>query len=165
MTHGTIFERLVLEWDDLRHHGQHATSTPVPPRATMTLTTRNTNGGTMSLATIEQSVRNFVEGIPALVKAEADKVMPHVAELADIGGEIAGSELFQTALSVTLGPDDEAFIVGLMKRLDQGAQDAETAVGEPDPATAATIAAGAGVPVQPVVVDASAAQAVPVAES
>jgi hypothetical protein len=133
----------------------------------MTLTGHNpTPEEAMSLATIESAIRGKISDAENAVHKAAADVAPHLAELADIASEISESTLFQTVLGATLGPDDEQVIVSLVKRLDQSAHDAETAVD----GTAATAAVGvpvAGEPVSdepaaaPVVVAASAEQSAP----
>lgn len=81
----------------------------------------------VSLATIEQAVRNFAEN----VKAEAEKAAPHLAALADIAQNASQSPLVQTALSAVLPPADEQMVVSLIQRLDTAAHTAEQKLGEP----------------------------------
>jgi hypothetical protein len=57
--------------------------------------------------------------------------LPTVAKLADAADAVASSNAAQAVLAAVLSPADEAWIVGLVQRLDQRV---DAAAGEPGPA-------------------------------
>jgi hypothetical protein len=99
-----------------------------------------TPGVTVSLAQIEQDLRNAVTDVVTHVKTFETAVAPHLAGLADVAAQVSQSKLVQTVLAATIGPADEEMLVSLIQRLDQGAHDLSQAA-MPPPAQPAQPAA------------------------
>ena len=141
MTREPIFAHLIHEaghgaehlFDAFRpshyHHNQHTATTP---------------GAAVSLATIEQGIKTAVSDVIAHVKTFEEAVAPHLQGLADVADHITQSPLVQTVLAAVLSPEDEALIVSLVHKLDQGAHAlAGPATPQPEPAAAMPAAAPA----------------------
>jgi hypothetical protein len=91
----------------------------------------------MDLATIEDKFHAFVDEAVAHIKTAAEDVLPHIQGAADLAEQVVSSTLAQTVLAATLGPQDEAWLVSVVQRLDQAAHTAaQDLAPEPAPAEA-----------------------------
>lgn len=118
-----IFDEVRAEFEHLLHHQRyHATETPPAPEAPVSLL---------------DDIREEFGRAVTWTEDELRKALPTVAKAADAAEALASSNAAQAVLGAVLGPEDEAWIIGLVQRLDQGLDKAEQA------------AAGAEIPADP----------------
>lgn len=135
-------------YDELqREHEQHQPATP----ATTGYDQPDTQEAPVNLLA---DIRAEVARAVTWTEDELRSALPTVAKVADDAAALAASAPAQAILSAVLSPADEAWIVGLVQRLDQSAHQAEENLhaGDPQPAPAqdAPAAEPAFVPAGPV---------------
>ena len=120
----TIYDDLKAKFEDagraVEHRAEHIFDAFRPSHYHHTSSTA-TPGAIVSLATIEQGIKGAVEDVVAKVRAFEQDVAPHLSGLADVAEQVTQSPLVQTVLAAVLSPEDEALIVSLVHKLDQGA--------------------------------------------
>ncbi len=117
----SIGDQLEREWRELRahlshyHHNQHQPTQEAP----------------VSLAQIEQHIRNGVADVETKVHQWVTDLEPHLGQLADLASNVEASPLVQAALAAVLPPAVEEEIASLIGRLHE-----QFGGGQPAPAPA-----------------------------
>jgi hypothetical protein len=107
--------------------------------------------GPVSLATIEQNIRNGVQAVEQHIHEWATSLEPHLGHLADVAATVEASPLVQAALAAVLPPAVEAEITALIAKLHEQFNPAPAEAAAPVDSTPDVPADPQPVPAGPVV--------------